>query len=298
MILALRAPRTISIRSVKDEYDDGIIAKLTRAADLLDSLKTMQQELRDGREPPEYKRRDNARGEETNPIVWAEWVLAKAPAPLPLAFSALLGDAIHNLRAALDYCTWAAVDDKYRLSEPQRVAFPLYGQEAKFRKWAAEKKGWYGEPTMGVIERAQPFQATADQRHPLAVLQQLSNADKHRLLNVVHFAAIDLGPVGITPEPVVQRHAGTNGKVEEGDVLIRVEFPRPVRGHEVVLRPVFGWYESVPYERDGEVEYLRIDLMLTAVYELAVTTVTDMHIARRIERGEVDPDDAAAAVGD
>ncbi|GAA4595084.1 hypothetical protein GCM10023194_63730 [Planotetraspora phitsanulokensis] len=121
------------------------------------------------------------------------------------------------------------------------------------------------------------------------MLQQLSNIDKHRLLNVVEFAAFDLGPVGITPEPVVKFYGAATGRVEAGDVLVRVEFPRPIEGHEVELRPTFGWYESVPYERGGEVDYLRIDRMLTAIYQMVVTTASDMNMARRIERGEFDP---------
>ncbi len=39
----------------------------------------------------------------------------------------------------------------------------------------------------------------------------------------------------------------------------------------------------------GEVEYLRIDWMQNAIYQMVVTTASDMNVARRIERGEVDP---------
>ncbi len=284
-----RALVAASVRHVtKDEYDYGIIAKITRAADLLEHLQTMQAELREGREEHQYTRCDNAR-DESNPIVWVEWVVTKAPAPLPLAFSALLGDVIHNLRAALDYSTWAAVDGSIRETNPRGVAFPLYDQEAGFTKWANQKKSWYAQPTMDAIKRAQPFKAPADRPHSLAVLQQLSNVDKHRLLNVVEYAAFDLGPVGITPEPVVKRYGPATGRMEAGDVLVRVEFPRPVEGKEVELRPTFGWYESVPYKRGGEVEYLRVDRMLNAIYQMVVTTASDMIVARRIERGEVDP---------
>lgn len=278
----------------KDEYDDGIIAKVTRAADLLEHLQTMQAALREGREEHEYERRDNATGDDTNPIVWVEWVLTKTPKPLPLAFSAVLGDVVHNLRAALDYSTWAAVDDHIRGTNPRGVAFPLYDNDADFAKWAKRKEKWYAQPTIEAIERAQPFHAPADTRHPLSVLQHLSNVDKHRLLNVVEFAAVDLGPVAITPEPLVKRHDATLGRVKAGDVLVRVEFPRPIKGHEVELRPTFGWYESVRYERDGEVEYLRVDRMLNAIHQMVANTVIDMHVARRIEHGEIDPNTETA----
>lgn len=226
--------------------------------------------------------------------MWIEWIVKKAPKPLPLAFSTLLGDAIQNLRATLEYCVWAAVDDKIRRTKPTEVKFPLFDDSAKFAIWRAKRQSWYQQPTLDAIGRAQPFHAPSNTMHPLRVLQQLSNVDKHRLLNVVEYSAIDLGTIDLDPEPVVKSYSGTNGKVKTGDVIARVDFPRPGKSGEIMLRPSFGWYESVTYEHAGEVRALRIDEMMNAVCQFVTDTAIDMHVARRIERGDVDPTESSA----
>jgi hypothetical protein len=131
--------------------------------------------------------------------VWIEWIPKKAPEVLPLAFSAHLGDTIQNLRAALDYCARAAVSDEIRRTRPRDVSFPLYEDAVKFATWQVKKESWYGQPTLDAISWAQPFHANTDALHPLLVLQHLSNVDKHRLLNVVEYAAIDLGTIALEP---------------------------------------------------------------------------------------------------
>ena len=224
--------------------------------------------------------------------MWIESILKKAPEPLPLALSALLGDAIQNLRAALDYCAWAAAGDEIRRTQPCDVSFPLYEDAAKFATWRIKKETWYGQPTLDAIDRAQPFHAPTDALHPLLVLQHLSNVDKHRLLNVVQYAAIDLGTIAIEPEPTLKNYTGTSGLVKAGDVIARVEFPRPMKSGELMLRPSFGWYESVAYERDGETRHLRIDEMMNGVCKFVADTAIAMSVARRIERGEVDANEA------
>jgi hypothetical protein len=273
---------------VPDAFDDGIIAKLKRAMELRDALQEQQMQLRADRQTTEYESRSNAVGDAENPIIWMEWVVTKPPEPLPLSFSTLLGDTIQNLRAALEYAVWAAADDVMRQTNPTQIKFPLILDAAKFATWRQGKSSWYQQPTLSAIDRAQPFHATAELMHPLLILQQLSNVDKHRLLNVVEYAAVDLGDIEIDPEPIVKNYTGTSGRVKVGDVIARVEFPRPARSGEIQVRGGFGWYESVAYEHDGETRPLRIDEMMNALCSFVVDTVTDLHIARKIERGEIE----------
>ena len=78
-------------------------------------------------------------------------------------------------------------------------------------------------------------------------------------------------------------------------MLARVEFPRLRESGEVQLRASFGWYESVTYTHAGQTRALRIDEMMNAVWEFVRDAVIQMHIARRMERGDVDPAEAKAA---
>ena len=68
-----------------------------------------------------YRRRDNS-SEYTSRTVWAEWVLES---DLNYTESALLmGDFIHNLRAALDHAVWAITPAHIQQTRPTEVAFP------------------------------------------------------------------------------------------------------------------------------------------------------------------------------
>jgi len=102
--------------------------------------------------------------------------------------SSVVGDAVHNLRASLNYLVTALVAAN-GVELQRRHAFPIYlGKEAFEKKVgsAAAPAGELAGIRLGfdVIERHQPFQRGAPDPslngiHYLAVLQRLSNADKH-----------------------------------------------------------------------------------------------------------------------
>lgn len=263
-----------------DVWDAGIVTKLKRALGLRDDLKKEQLRLRgDGLDPREYESRSN-QSEATNPEVHMEWRLTAAPDPVPLEFSALLGDVIQNLRASLDYATWAAASPGARKHNAPQVSFPLYKKERDYRDWLKRKSAWFNADTLRVIEAAQLYHAPADQLHPLRILQVLSNTDKHRLLNVVDHAHIDLG-VFMDPMPPDYDWWATDGPVEVGETLAKLSFPRPVQGGWIDVSPSFGWYECVAFEEPGEdIRWLRIDEMMNAVCSFTVDIVSYMSGAR------------------
>lgn len=107
-----------------DQWDRGIVAKLVHALALRDELQTEQARLRgDGEDHRKYDSVSNET-DHADRVVWREWRLTKAPDPLPLAVAALFGDAIQNLRAALDYTAWAAATDNARRQHQTQVYFP------------------------------------------------------------------------------------------------------------------------------------------------------------------------------
>jgi hypothetical protein len=262
-----------------DEWDAGIVAKLTRAIDLRDELRTEQERLRNVARPREYRSTSNERFCE-DPKVWRKWWLEKAPPSLPLAFAALLGDVVQNLRAALEYSAWAAASPEARSSYPRAISFPIIDKPGEYEKWARRSSEWFNEATFKVLEWAQPFQADEDQLHPLRILRTLSNTDKHKLLNVVDHAHIELG-VELDPAPPTYEWWAADGPVQEGELLAKLVFPRPASAMTVDVRPSFAWYESVAYEEEGKpVRWLRMDEMMNAVVSFSVDTVGYMASAR------------------
>ncbi len=95
----------------------------------------------------------------------------------------LLGEAIHNLRASLDHAVWAATAPPARSS---RTAFPIASDPKKFSE---QRDRIAGVPVKvrSLIEEAQPFKTNpGEPEHAwLAILADLSNADKHREITTV-----------------------------------------------------------------------------------------------------------------
>jgi hypothetical protein len=89
----------------------------------------------------------------------------------------LIGDAVHNLRSALDHLAWQLVIRNGKV--PDRTQFPLYSDRKKFN--GRPKSVTEGMSTTDIqqIESMQPYQAGYE---ALGILSELNNFDKHRLL--------------------------------------------------------------------------------------------------------------------
>ena len=196
----------------------------------------------------EYSRRDN-RTDHASRTTWAEWVLES---DLDYTEAALLmGDVVHNLRAALDHAVWAITPQHIRQGRPTEVAFPLRSTEKSYTMWAKKRRDWYGPTVFEVLKSSQPFNAVGNGKlHPLHILQFLSNTDKHQLLNIVANSQVDMGGVSVVPEPSGGVVSSVNqGVVGKGSVLARVEFARPENPGTttITLVPVFAFEQVFRY---------------------------------------------------
>lgn len=101
--------------------------------------------------------------------------------------SVIAGEVVHDLRSALDHLAWQLVlDHSGKLSDKdaRKVQFPI----------REKQKDWFSDYTVSMIKPAnaslleprQPFSnQSAIGSHPLTILQDFSNQDKHRILNSV-----------------------------------------------------------------------------------------------------------------
>lgn len=240
------------------------LPKLHHAFAIRDELRDLlEEQLQTKRD---VRRRDNATGT-TSRVIWAEWVL-ESEEPDYTQAALLIGDFIHNLRAAMDYAVWAITPSEVQDSRPGEVAFPLFGQKTKFEKWAAQRKDCYGATVFDVLQEYQPFNAIGTGTvHPLHVLQFLSNTDKHRLLNIVAHNQVDLGAVEVSPTPVGGVRSQMNdGPVQKGSVLARVEFLRPVNSDGVDLKAVFAYEQVFRYvDPNGAEQWLNVGDAMNAI---------------------------------
>jgi hypothetical protein len=105
---------------------------------------------------------------------------------VPATVLTVIGDALFNLRSALDHLAHQLVVASG--GKPTRwTAFPIYSspfnEKGKLRKFGIA--GGVTPIALADVERLQPYAPPGfGPEHPLSVLQELNNADKHRQLLV------------------------------------------------------------------------------------------------------------------
>jgi Tfp pilus assembly protein PilZ len=113
--------------------------------------------------------------------VFEAWVDQQPPPRLGI----IAGDALHSLRASLDYAIWRLYAAQG--AKPNRdVKFPIYETEKEFLRSETRKRLHAVIPDVtAFVETAQPYHAgNRAAIHPLTVLHRLDIQDKHSRLNV------------------------------------------------------------------------------------------------------------------
>jgi hypothetical protein len=100
----------------------------------------------------------------------------------------IVGDCLHNLRSALDHLACYLVT-KNKGMITKKTQFPILDVRPTDKKTGQPLRpkidGGVADNVLTVIDLLQPYQNKRDaHRHPLWLLSELSNADKHRLLHV------------------------------------------------------------------------------------------------------------------
>ena len=102
----------------------------------------------------------------------------------------MIGDCVHNFRAALDYLLWELSSPTYRSTHGTRIEFPIFADPEWHRSASAKAKvGGLDHAAQRIVESLQPFNGPGcrqrfDLAHPtdepLWHLLELDNWDKHR----------------------------------------------------------------------------------------------------------------------
>ncbi len=104
----------------------------------------------------------------------------------PLRFSVTAGEIIHQLRSSLDHLVWQLVLQNGKIPT-QEHQFPICSTLDKYEN--SRKRGrtkGVSASAAALIQGCQPYHKGKDfERHPLWVLREMDDTDKHRLLVVV-----------------------------------------------------------------------------------------------------------------
>jgi hypothetical protein len=157
-----------------------VVAKFNRAKQQWDVLRNEIGNFSDQDPPPHFSRGyfDKSTWE------WIERFHIREPPPL--RWGVMLGDCVHNLRSALDHLIYQlTLLDGGTAEDCAQTQFPIASKsEAQFEQMADHRIPRLSKMHRGMVKRAQPYHAGDKAwKHPLAILADLSNADKHRVLN-------------------------------------------------------------------------------------------------------------------
>jgi hypothetical protein len=189
--------------------------KLDRANQHLDRLR---------RETQAFLERDPApldiRAEKTTGPGKAEehvvYAVVRELPPSDLGLTA--GDAIQNIRHALDYLIYELSLPKFR--NKGKLQFPIYRDECDFKVLAPPQiRGITGDERT-LIERVQPYQTADPTRHPLAVLNRLANKDKHRVLLAIAAATNETDTWIASTNAKIAIHYFVGGPVEHDTKIL------------------------------------------------------------------------------
>lgn len=120
---------------------------------------------------------------------------------VPQRFGLIAGDAIHNLRSALDHLVW-----QLALTKPERpfdrTEFPIVAKDTpENRAYFKRVTQSVPDEALPIIKELQPYQRGARYKDdPLWQLDKLWNIDKHRVIPVHGIRMNIKAPRGATPE--------------------------------------------------------------------------------------------------
>jgi hypothetical protein len=177
----------------------------------------------------------------------------KQKAPIPDAISLVLGDAIHNLRSALDLIVFGMIGDKVKNPEP--IQFPFAKHRDTFaRTLEVRKIKLAGEKVVRAIEALEPYPGG---NKWLSALHALDITDKHRLIvpvataGEIHWRDFATMFPQVVPKdldtPEGAEALNKSGVILEMGTTIVFHVPRPSRAERRANRGKFPVRE---YEHD------------------------------------------------
>ena len=161
----------------------------------------------------------------------------------PVALALILGDAVHNMRSAIDHLAVAISDAKYRES----ASFPCFLNDPDklppghiTRKAFERATAGMSAEALAEVKRCQPY-AESDpvdrRRHILTVISRLDRTDKHR--NIVLFSSglLNAGSRTIVRGQVMTQSIAAHGLAVNGTELAHFGdfFTPPLQESEVQM---------------------------------------------------------------
>jgi hypothetical protein len=106
---------------------------------------------------------------------------------LGIRANTLVGEFLHDLRSAFDHLAWQLVLQNGGTPNPEKTNFPVWARQPETQREGKQAlpniPGGISTTARTIVHDAQPYQwGDGYSRHPLWMLHQLWNVDKHRYI--------------------------------------------------------------------------------------------------------------------
>lgn len=233
---------------------NGIVAKIARAHE---HFETLRSEFRTARDRREYGLLTDV-----DPMTGEMAFRVRFPYALRRRWGAMVGDIAHDLRSAIDQLVFQLAIVNGANPEGWNTSFPICNSAEIFAARIGRSLRGVSEEARGRIERAQPYHAGTDlARHPLLHLRELSNSDKHRVpsLAAIHrlggVVSLRGQDIPAPPEPVfgdsqdeAEWFRAPDGVEVKFNLVLQIRFNEgPLRGEEVeeLLYSLIGFVQGL-----------------------------------------------------
>lgn len=157
--------------------------------------------------------------EQTGEVVVRVKIL-KSP---PIEWAIIIGEIAHNLRSCLDLMAWQLALSQVSIPY-DKTEFPIFTDSTLYKRNGLRSIRDLSTRQKAFIEGLQPYHAGEDaQTHPLWLLHELNNTDKHRLLPISNLAVL----YGPDPEGKIRIFA-PNGERLEIQFMLHPQLGEPM----------------------------------------------------------------------
>jgi hypothetical protein len=117
-------------------------------------------------------------------------VRVKVITPPPKEITGLVGNILADLRASLDHVAYALATKKGPLTNPKESSFPIVLDPMKWLVSGLPQIRHVEPAAQEAIKYLQPYHSVTPKNEPLALLDALTNVDKHRLPHEIRTVAL------------------------------------------------------------------------------------------------------------
>lgn len=269
--------RRVSWKAVySGSYPGGPLLRIVRAEKHLTELEGLLRDFLDGR--PYQAVPETHRNGTENTIRYRGRVRRDPPTWA----GPVIGDVIHNLRAALDNSvSHIALQNGANSAELGRSQFPIHTYR---RDYLVSRPGHLAGcerikclplGARAIVHKCQPYRTRNDpELHALRLLQWLSNRDKHRQIHVggAFVREVIFVPTAMHNTEVIRQWIAPSGPFEDGAVLAELTFRRTGPNASVDMDEQFPF--DIAFENAGPATDLTVVPLLRQLVEY-VTAVVD-----------------------